>query len=146
MDFHKSIYSHNYYSNVDDTEISFIDRMFQVSVDLRSQDRMLNFSVSTICTVTAILVEVLKRSEVQYDCKDIEDICKEYTSLDFERYDLNDKTFEELMEDLFSLLTDGMDLESRKKSGSERTPNDIVSYMLDLIGYHGQDIFEKNIT
>ena len=146
FDFYKNTYSHHYYSNVDDTETSFIDRMFRISVNLRPQDKMLNYSVSTICTATAILVEILKRSEVQYSCEDLESICKGYTSLDFERYDLDNKTFEELIEDLFSLLTDGIDLESRKKSGSERTPNDIISYMLDLIGYHGQDILEKTIT
>lgn len=146
FDFYKTNYSHHYYSDVDDTETSFIDRLFRISVNLKPQDKMLNFSVSTICTATAILVEILKRSKVQYSCEDLESICKGYTSLDFERYDLSNKTFEELLEDLFSLLTDGIDLDSRKKSGSERTPNDIISYMLNLIGYHGKDILGKTIT
>lgn len=146
LDFYKNTYSHHYYSDVDDTETSFIDRLFSISVNLRPQDKMLNFSVSTICTATAILVEVLKRSGIRYSCEDLESICKGYTSLDFENYDLSNKAFEELKEDLFSLLTDGIDLESRKKSGSERTPNDIISYMLDLIGYNGQDILAKTIT
>ncbi len=146
LDFYKNAYSHRYYSDVDETETSFIDKLFDISVNLRPQDKMLNFSVSAICTATAILVEVLKRSGIQYSCENLESICKGYTSLDFERYALSDKTFEELMEDLFSLLTDGIDLESRKKSGSERTPNDIISYMLDLIEYHGTDILEKTIT
>lgn len=122
LDFYKNTYSHHYYSDVDDTETSFIDRLFSISVNLRPQDKMLNFSVSTICTATAILVEVLKRSGIRYSCEDLESICKGYTSLDFENYDLSNKAFEELKEDLFSLLTDGIDLESRKKPEAKERP------------------------
>ena len=110
------------------------------------QDKMLNFSVSTICTATAILAEVMKRFGIVYNNANLEGICKGYTSLDYKTYDLSNKSFEDLKEDLFALLTDGIDLDSRKKSGSERTPNDIINYMLDLIEYRGEHILRKNIT
>ena len=54
-------------------------------------------------------------------------------------------TPEELDEILFGLLTDGIDLESRKKSGSERTPKEIIKYMLDMLGYDKSVSTKKSI-
>ena len=51
----------------------------------------------------------------------------------------------DIIDMLFGLLTDGIDLESRKKSGSERTPNEIINYMLDLLEYDGESISNKTI-
>ena len=56
------------------------------------------------------------------------------------------KSKNELEEILFDLLTDGIDLESRKKSGSERTPNEIVKYMLDIITYDENTSVCKSIV
>ena len=147
FNFYKSHYDHRYYFNIDDSETLFIDRHFKdISSKMDPQDKMLNFSVSTICTATAILAEVMKRFGIVYNNANLEGICKGYTSLDYKTYDLSNKSFEDLKEDLFALLTDGIDLDSRKKSGSERTPNDIINYMLDLIEYRGEHILRKNIT
>jgi len=145
--YYKNNYGHQYYIGIDDSETSFIDRHFKnITLKMAPQDKMLNYSVSTICTATAILVDVMNRFNIKYTDVDIERICKGYTTLDYKNYDLSRKTFEELKEDLFALLTDGIDLDSRKKSGSERTPNDIINYMLDLIGYRGEQILGKTIT
>ena len=147
LSYFKSNYSHQYYISIDDSETSFIDRHFKsISLKMAPQDKMLNYSVSTICTATAILAEIMNRFNIKYTEAELEKICKGYTALDYKSYDLSIKSFEDLKEDLFSLLTDGIDLDSRKKSGSERTPNDIINYMLDLIGYRGQQILGKTIT
>ena len=147
LSYFKSNYGHQYYISIDDSETSFIDRHFKsISLKMAPQDKMLNYSVSTICTATAILAEIMNRFNIKYREAELEKICKGYTALDYKNYDLSSKSFEELKEDLFSLLTDGIDLDSRKKSGSERTPNDIINYMLDLIGYRGQQILGKTIT
>ena len=147
LSYFKSNYGHQYYISIDDSETSFIDRHFKsISLKMAPQDKMLNYSVSTICTATAILAEIMSRFNIKYTEAELEKICKGYTALDYKNYDLSSKSFEDLKEDLFSLLTDGIDLDSRKKSGSERTPNDIISYMLDLIGYRGQQILGKTIT
>lgn len=147
LSYFKSNYGHQYYISIDDSETSFIDRHFKsISLKMAPQDKMLNYSVSTICTATAILAEIMNRFNIKYTEAELEKICKGYTALDYKNYDLSGKSFEELKEDLFSLLTDGIDLDSRKKSGSERTPNDIINYMLDLIGYRGQQILGKTIT
>lgn len=147
FNFYKNNYSHQYYLNIDDAETSFIDKYFKkISAEMKPQDKMLSFSISSMYTATAILVEIMKRAGIKYDDVDLEKICKGYTSLDYKNYDLSSKSVEELKEELFALLTDGIDLKSRKKSGSERTPNDIVCYMLDLIGYQGSRILEKRIT
>lgn len=147
FNYYKNNYGHQYYFSIDDTETSFIDRHFKgISLKMSPQDKMLNYSVSTICTATAILAEIMKRFNIKFEYDELERICKGYTSLDYQSYDLRGKTFEELKEDLFTLLTDGIDLDSRKKSGSERTPNEIINYMLDLIGYKGKQILGKTIT
>ena len=65
----------------------------------------------------------------------MDDICAGFSKIENRKYNFSDKTFEELDEILFGLLTDGIDLESRKKSGSERTPKEIITYMLDMLGY-----------
>lgn len=146
-EFYKNNYRHQYYVTVDADETSFIDKHFKnLSVEMKPQDKMLNFSVSTMCTATAILTEILDRTGLDYNDSDLEAICKGYTALNYSEYGLAGKTFEELQEDLFSLLTDGIDLESRKKSGSERTPNEIIRYMLDLANYSGSQILTKQIT
>ena len=147
LSYFKSNYGHQYYISIDDSETSFIDRHFKsISLKMAPQDKMLNYSVSTICTATAILAEIMNRFNIKYTEAELEKICKGYTALDYKKYDLSSKSFEDLKEALFSLLTDGIDLDSRKKSGSERTPNDIINYMLDLIGYRGQQILGKTIT
>lgn len=147
FNFYKNNYGHRYYLNVDDTETSFIDKHFKkISAEMKPQDKMLSFSISSMYTATAILAEIMNRSGIKYGDVDLEKICKGYTFLDYNNYDLCGKSVEELREDLFTLLTDGIDLKSRKKSGSERTPNDIICYMLDLIGYQGSRILEKRIT
>ena len=147
LSYYKRNYEHQYYISIDDSETSFIDSHFKsISLKMAPQDKMLNYSVSTICTATAILTEIMNRFNIKYTYADLENICKGYTSLDYKKYDLSSKSFEELKEDLFALLTDGIDLYSRKKSGSERTPDGIINYMLDLIGYRGKQILSKTIT
>ena len=147
INYFKSNYAHRYYFNIDASETSFIDKHFkEISLSMDPQEKMLNFSVSTIYTAMAILNEMMKRVGIEYKDEDLEKICKGFTFLDYRSYDLSEKNFEELREALFSLLTDGIDLESRKKSGSERTPDDIIGYMLDLIGYKGNQILSKTIT
>ena len=94
----------------------------------------------------AVLLEILNRCGIKYTDAELNDICTDCTRLDFRIGELGNKTFEELKEELFMLLTDGVDIDSIKKSGSEKTPNDIIEYMLDLIGYSGKHILEKTIT
>lgn len=145
FDFYKQNYEHTYYLNVKDDETIFIDRLFHsVNNSLSAQDKMLNYSVSTIFTATAVLTEIMDRNGILYDINQLDMICKGFSTL--EKVQFTDKNDEELEEILFGILTDGIDLESRKKSGSERTPKDIISYMLDLIQYKGNDIIGKSIV
>ena len=58
------------------------------------------------------LCQYLKRNNIKYTFSDMDDICAGFSKIDDERYNFKDKTFEELDEILFGLLTDGIDLES----------------------------------
>lgn len=134
--FYKRNFGHTYYLNVNDDETKFIDKMFSnVENELSAQDKMLNYSISAIYTATAVLLELLRRSKIEYDEVQVERICAGFSNMKNNQISLEDKTETELDEILFGLLTDGIDLESRKKSGSERTPDEIIKYMLDIIEY-----------
>lgn len=134
--FYKRNFGHIYYLNVQADEIKFIDKMFgKVEHELSVQDKMLNYSISAIYTATAVLTELLHRNKIEYDDIQLERICAGFSHMKNNEISFQDKTEAELDEILFGLLTDGIDLESRKKSGSERTPDEIIKYMLDMIGY-----------
>lgn len=134
--FYKKNFGRTYYLNVKDDETKFIDKMFgNVGTILSAQDKMLNYSISAIYTATAVLLELLCRNEIKYTEAQIEKICAGFSSIKNSEGSFSDKSEAELDEILFALLTDGIDLKSRKKSGSERTPDAIIKYMLDIIGY-----------
>lgn len=137
FNYYRQNFGHKYYLGVREDEIKFIDKLFKnTEVILPAEDKMLNFSVSTIYTATAVLLEFMNRNNIVYSTKQIEQICKGFTNIEQFNVLFSDKTEKELFEILFGLLTDGIDLDSRKKSGSERTPDDIISYMLRLIDYN----------
>lgn len=145
--FYKKNFGHTYYLNVKDDETGFIDKMFSnVENELSAQDKMLNYSISAIYTATAVLIEVLRRNEIEYTDEQIEKLCVGFSNMEKNKVTFSDKSESELDEILFGLLTDGIDLESRKKSGSERTPNEIVKYMLDMIGYNENISVNKSIV
>lgn len=145
--FYKRNYGHIYYLNVQDDETKFIDKMFgKVENELSAQDKMLNYSISAIYTATAVLIEILNRNRIEFNEKQIEKICVGFSNMNNSQTSFDDKTEEELDEILFGLLTDGIDLESRKKSGSERTPDEIIKYMLDIIGYDETVSYSKTIV
>ncbi len=145
--FYKRNFGHVYYLNVQDDETKFIDKMFgKVENELSAQDKMLNYSISAIYTATAVLIEILSRNKIEFNEKEIEKICVGFSNINNNEILFADKTEEELYEILFGLLTDGIDLESRKKSGSERTPDEIIRYMLDIIGYDETVSYDKTIV
>lgn len=144
--FYKQNFGHTYYKNVKDEETNFIDKMFKNMENvLSAQDKMLNYSVSTIYTATAVLVEFMERYRIEYTAWQLENICKGFSAIPKEEMRLTDKSDVELEEILFGLLTEGIDLDSRKKSGSERTPDEIIDYMLSIIEYEGIEITERKI-
>lgn len=145
--FYKKNFGHLYYLSVRDDETVFIDKLFKSTDNvLSAQDKMLSYSVSTIYTATAVLIELMDRYGIQYSSEQIESLCKGFTAMKKEEIRFTDKTDSDLEEILFGLLTDKIDLESRKKSGSERTPGEIIEYMLDLINYKGNNIIGKCIV
>ena len=134
--FYKRKFGHTYYLNVKEDETKFIDKMFgNMENALSAQDKMLNYSISAMYTATAVLLELLRRRKIEFDKMQIERICAGFSNMKNKEISFSDKTEEELDEILFSLLIEGIDLESRKKSGSERTPDEIIKYMLDMIEY-----------
>lgn len=146
IDFYKDNFGHTYYVNVHDEETQFIDKLFKsVENKLTPSDKMLNYAVSSIYTSVVVLEEYLKRNNIKYVLSDMDDICAGFSKVENGKYNFSDKTFEELDEILFGLLTDGIDLESRKKSGSERTPDEIITYMLDMLGYDKSVSTKKSI-
>lgn len=146
IDFYKDNFGHTYYVNVHDEETQFIDKLFKsVENKLTPSDKMLNYAVSSIYTSVVVLEEYLKRKNIKYVLSDMDDICAGFSKVENGKYNFSDKTFEELDEILFGLLTDGIDLESRKKSGSERTPDEIITYMLDMLGYDKSVSTKKSI-
>ena len=146
IDFYKDNFGHTYYVNVHDEETQFIDKLFKsVENKLTPSDKMLNYAVSSIYTSVVVLEEYLKRKNIKYVLSDMDDICAGFSKIENGKYNFSDKTFEELDEILFGLLTDGIDLESRKKSGSERTPDEIITYMLDMLGYDKSVSTKKSI-
>ena len=133
--------------NVQDDETEFIDRIFaKVENELSAQDKMLNYSISAIYTATAVLIEILSRNGIEFNKNQIENICMGFSNMQNDEISFSDKTVEELDEILFGLLTERIDLESRKKSGSERTPDEIIKYMLDIIGYDSAVSDSKTIV
>lgn len=145
--FYKRNFGHIYYLSVQDDEIKFIDKLFgKVANKLSAQDKMLNYSISAIYTATAVLIELLNRNDINYDDIQIEEICAGFSNMNRNEISFEEKTEKQLDEVLFGLLTDGIDLESRKKSGSERTPDEIIKYMLDIIGYDEVVSVDKSIV
>lgn len=144
--FYKRNFGHTYYLNVKDDETKFIDKMFgNVEIKLSAQDKMLNYSISAIYTATAVLLELLRRNKIVYNEMQIERICAGFSNMQINEISLEDKTETDLDEILFGLLTDGIDLESRKKSGSERTPDEIIKYMLDILEYDENTSVQRSI-
>ncbi len=145
--FYKRNFGHIYYLSVQDDEIKFIDKLFgKVENKLSAQDKMLNYSISAIYTATAVLIELMNRNDIEYDDIQMEEICAGFSNMNLNEVSFEEKTEEELDEILFGLLTDGIDLESRKKSGSERTPDEIIKYMLNIIGYNEMVSADKSIV
>lgn len=145
--FYKKNFGHTYYLNVKSDETKFIDEIFKDAENvLSAQDKMLNYSISAIYTATAVLLELLCRSKIKYTEAQVEKICKGFSNMISNEVSFADKSETELDEILFGLLTDGISLESRKKSGSERTPNEIIKYMLDIIGYDENISVHKSIV
>lgn len=146
FDFYKNNFGQTYYVNVHDEETYFIDKLFKgVENKLTPSDKMLNYAVSSIYTSVVVLEEYLKRNKIKYTSGDMDDICTGFSKIEDIKYNFSDKTYEELDEILFGLLTDGIDLASRKKSGSERTPKEIIIYMLDMLGYDESVSTRKSI-
>lgn len=146
FDFYKNNFGQTYYVNVHDEETYFIDKLFKgVENKLTPSDKMLNYAVSSIYTSVVVLEEYLKRNKIKYTSGDMDDICTGFSKIEDIKYSFSDKTYEELDEILFGLLTDGIDLASRKKSGSERTPKEIIMYMLDMLGYDESVSTRKSI-
>lgn len=146
INFYKDNFGHTYYVNVQDEETQFIDKLFKnVENKLTPSDKMLNYAVSSIYISVVVLEEYLKRNNIKYVLSDMDDIFAGFSKIENEKYNFSDKTFKELDGILFGLLTDGIDLESRKKSGSERTPNEIITYMLDMLGYDKSVSTKKSI-
>lgn len=146
LEYYKKHYDHIYYVSVKEDETSFIRKLFNNAPDnIPAKDMMLNYSVTTMYAATAVLLEILRRKNISYTTEHIESLCAGFSRLGEVDYSLNNKSYDELYELVFGLLTDGIDLESRKKSGSERTPDGIIKYMLDLAGYSGNSIKNKRI-
>lgn len=136
FDYYKQKYSHTYYMNVSEEETIFISKLFKkVDKQLSAQDKMLNYSISVIYISMAILMEYLRRYNISFSNADVEEICNGFSKMNKNNLDLKNKAEIELDEILFGLLTNGIDLDSRKKSGSERTPDEIIQYMLEIVGY-----------
>lgn len=147
FDFYKQKFGHTYYLNVNKEETKFIDKLFKkANKQLSAQDKMLNYSISVIYTAMTVLIEYLKRNSINFSDSDLEEICVGFSQMKKNHINFKDKTEKELDEILFGLLTDGIDLESRKKSGSERTPNEIIQYMLEIIGYDKEASSSKSIV
>lgn len=147
FDFYKQKFEHTYYLSVNEEETKFIDKLFKKAhKELCAQDKMLNYSISTIYTAMTVLTEYLKRKSIKFSDSDLEEICVGFSQMKKTNVNFKDKTENELDEILFGLLTDGIGLESRKKSGSERTPNEIIRYMLEIIGYDKEVSGYKSIV
>jgi type I restriction-modification system DNA methylase subunit len=112
---------------------------------LSAQDKMLNYSISAIYTATAVLLELLNRDKIEYTQQQIDKMCTGFSNMKSSEVSLEGMSEAELDEILLGLLTDGIDLESRKKSGSERTPDEIIKYMLDLIDYNENTSMYRSI-
>lgn len=147
FDFYKQKFEHTYYMSVNEEETKFIDKMFKkADKKLSAKDKMLNYSISAIYTSMAVLIEYLRRYSISFLDSDMEEICSGFSVMNRNDINFKDKTETELDEILFGLLTDGIDLDSRKKSGSERTPDEIIQYMLEIVGYDKEVSNYKSIV
>ncbi len=101
---------------------------------------------SAVYSATAVLLEIMNRYGIKYSRKEVESIHVNYERVIDQISSLKKYSDKMLEQFLFDMLTDGMDQESRKKTGSERTPDEIADYMLNLICYGGTDTVDKSIV
>lgn len=143
---YKKYFKFLYCSNISDEEVQFVDKIFgKAQAELCTSDKMLNYSIATLYTAVSVLIEIMNRNHISYSLEDIENICPKYADFPQSTMQFPQSTENELEEILFGLLVNGVDLNCRKKSGSERTPDEIIAYMLDIIGYSGSDIINRTI-
>ena len=108
-----------------------MDELFRnVENSLSTENRMLGYPVSIIYTAASVLMEFMDRFKIGYHQYEIEKMCKGFSSMPKNNIVLSHKSDDGLLEILFGLLSEGSDFESKKKSGSERTPDEIIDYML----------------
>ncbi len=100
------------------------------------QVEKINTSGMAVYTATLVLTEVMRRNKISFTEKQIEGLCTGISYRMRADIGLTQHSYKELQEMLFALLTNGVDSEVRKKSGSERTPDEIIEYMLDILGYN----------
>lgn len=147
FEIYKNTYK-SFYVVVDNDEIVFIDKLFKKNVKNKlasPNDKMLNYAISTIFTATTVLIEYMKRANISFDNTHIDNIAEGYSEIFKSDCSFSEKTSDEMLQMLFGLLTDGVDLESRKKSGSERTPDEIINYMLNIMQYEGDNVNKRII-
>lgn len=101
--------------------------------------------LSALGTATLVLEKVMDKRHISYSINDIGQLCPDFGKSSEEKINFDDSCYEELEELLFGLLTNGIDLDARKKSGSERTPEDIINYMLDIVDYRDKNVENKTI-
>ena len=134
--FFREKFNDSYYLGTEESEIKFINSISEnASCVLSPADKMLNYSVAVMYTAASVLLEMARRKGIEYSEEQIVCLLDGFYLVQIAEHPFSDKTKEELEEILHGLLTDGIELKARKKTGSERTPNEIVRYMLDLIQY-----------
>lgn len=134
--FFREKFNNSYYLGIEENEIEFLNSISENEAGvLSASDKMLSYSVAVMYTAALILQEMAKRKKIEYSKEQTACLLDGFYLIQIAEHPFSDKTVEELEEILLGLLTDGIELKARKKTGSERTPNEIVKYMLDLIQY-----------
>ena len=129
--FFREKFNNSYYLGIEENEIEFLNSISENEAGvLSASDKMLSYSVAVMYTAALILQEMAKRKKIEYSKEQTACLLDGFYLIQIAEHPFSDKTVEELEEILLGLLTDGIELKARKKTGSERTPNEIVKYII----------------
>ncbi len=102
------------------------------------QSEKSNHAVSAADAATHFLTELMRRNKISFTENQLENVCEGFSSRESAGLDLKQYSDQDLWKMLFGLLTNGVDSDSLKKTGSEKTPDEIINYMLDILDYTAQ--------
>jgi|GEM_PF-829410 len=139
-----------YYDLVDESEVTFLEN-YKITKGLTARQKMIVYHSAIMYISIRFFNEAMLLKGIKVNDDFINELFPIYSLLEQSTYVkdfgvlLSNITIDQLEEILITSLTDYVNLLSRKKSGTEITPKNIVEFMLDNVRYTGSEITSKKI-